>query len=82
MYHNELTSSNDEWISISEAARRSGYHEEYLRKSIRHGKLVAQKGRKSWMVDWAFLQLYIKDVTGLRPGRRPHNEISPQFRSR
>ncbi len=82
MDHNELTSSNDEWISISEAARRSGYHKEYLRKSIRHGKLVAQKGKKTWKVDWSFLQLYIKDVSGLRPGRRSYSDISGQFRSR
>ncbi len=82
MYHNELTLSNkDEWISIAEAARRSGYHEEYLRKSIRHGKLVAQKSKKSWLVDWSFLQLYIQDLSGVRPGRRSYSDISAQFRS-
>lgn len=80
MYHNERTSSN-EWISISEAAKRSGYHEEYLRKSIRHGKLVAQKGKKAWLVDWSHLQRYIKDVRSARPGRRSHNDIPNQFRS-
>jgi excisionase family DNA binding protein len=39
----ETSKSGDEWLTVQEAAKMTGYHAEYLRLLIREGKITARK---------------------------------------
>ena len=42
--------ADDEWLTIQQAAKISGYHAEYLRIIVRAGKLVAHKFGPVWAI--------------------------------
>jgi len=42
--------SNDEWITVTEASRLTGYNEEYITRLIREGKIKAKKFSIVWQV--------------------------------
>lgn len=46
------------WLTVPEAAARSGYHENHLRRLIRAGKVSAQKRGGRWWVDQESLDAY------------------------
>ena len=67
-----------DWIglSVQEAAEKTGYHPEYLRRLIRQGKLDAEKLGAMYLIRADSLQRYVeamKDVDDARAGpkRRP-----------
>jgi len=51
-----------EWLSVNEAADKSGYHPEYLRFLIREGRIEATKKGTMWWVDPGSLDAYLKDA--------------------
>jgi excisionase family DNA binding protein len=55
-----MTGSYIEFISVTEAAKLSGYHPEHIRRLIREGKIDAQKFSIVWMVDKESLMEYVK----------------------
>lgn len=52
--------TNDEWLTIEQASRLSGYHTEYLRIIVRAGKLVAHKFGSVWAINKRSLLAYLK----------------------
>ena len=54
-----MTNSN-EWITVSEAAKLSGYHPEHVRRLVREGAISAKKFSIVWMVNRDALLAYIK----------------------
>ena len=53
---------SDEWISVSEAAKLSGYHPEYLRRLFRDGEIEARKFSIVWQVRRKSLFDYIENA--------------------
>ena len=51
-----------EWLSVEEAADKSGYHPEYLRRLIRADKVKAVKKGLMWWVDPDSLDAYLKEA--------------------
>ena len=66
---------NDEWLTVSEAAKLSGYHPETLRELIREGKIKGRKISIVWLVDRKSLSAYMEKVKamGEKRGRKPEN---------
>jgi len=52
----------DEWLSVSEAAKLSGYHPEYIRRLIRDGELEARKFSIVWQVRTQSLLDYLESA--------------------
>lgn len=50
----------DDWITTQEAAELSGYHVNYLRWLIKHGRIVARKFGPIWQVSRESLKAYLK----------------------
>ncbi len=61
-----------EWISITEAARLSGYHKDTLRKLASQGKIKGRKFVTVWQINRATLQAYLKrvEMMGEKRGRK------------
>jgi len=57
-----MTNNVGEWISISEAAKLSGYHPEYIRRLIRDGEIVAKKFSIVWQVSRESLVTYVENA--------------------
>jgi excisionase family DNA binding protein len=60
------------WISVTEAARLTGYHPVYLRDLIREGKVKARKFVTVWQIDRVSLLAYLRKVEklGAKRGRK------------
>ena len=58
----ETPKNGDEWLTVQESAKLTGYHAEYLRLLIREGKITARKFGPVWAVDKTSLQTYMKFV--------------------
>jgi hypothetical protein len=58
-----MAENGGEWISISDAARLSGYHPEYIRRLIRNGEIIAKKFSVVWQVNRKSLIDYLKEAT-------------------
>jgi len=48
-----------DWLSVDEAAKKSGYHPNYIRRLIRAGEIEAIKKGLMWWVDPDSLKAYI-----------------------
>ena len=55
-----MTSDGDEWLTVQDAAKLSGYHAEYLRLLIRDGKLTAHKFGPIWAISKFSLLAYLE----------------------
>lgn len=66
---------NQEWLTVNEAAKLSGYHADHLRELIRDGKIKAQKFSIVWMVDRESLLAYKTkaQASGEKRGRKSKN---------
>lgn len=53
---------NDEWISVSEAVKISGYHPEYIRRLIRDREIEGEKFSIVWQVRRESLNNYIQSA--------------------
>ena len=56
----EMSKTGDEWLTVQEAAKLTGYHAEYLRLLIREGKITARKFGPVWAIDKSSLLTYLK----------------------
>jgi len=52
--------ANDDWLTVQQAAKLSGYHAEYLRIIVRMGKLVAHKFGPVWAISKKSLLSYLQ----------------------
>lgn len=64
---------DDNWLTVQEATKLSGYNADHLRELIRDGKINARKFSIVWMVDRESLLGYLKRVqaAGKKRGRKP-----------
>lgn len=60
---------NDDWITVQDAAKLSGYHPEYIRRLIRDNAIKAQKVSVIWFIDRESLQNYIDKAKNSEDGR-------------
>jgi excisionase family DNA binding protein len=67
--------NKSDWLTVSEAAKLSGYHPERIRELIRDNKIVAQKFSIVWQVNRESLQAYLSKMQkiGKKRGRKPGN---------
>jgi len=54
--------ADDEWLTIQQASKLSGYHAEYLRIIVRAGKLEAHKFGPVWAISRKSLLSYLKSA--------------------
>jgi excisionase family DNA binding protein len=66
--------NNDEWITVKEASKISGYNEEYITHLIREGKIKAKKFGYVWQVSRSSLLDYsaITEKLGNKRGPKPN----------
>jgi excisionase family DNA binding protein len=55
-----MTTNGGEWLTVTEAAKISGYHPEYIRELIRDGKIIAKKFSIVWMVNRESILSYLE----------------------
>jgi excisionase family DNA binding protein len=67
--------SKDEWITVNEAAKISGYNEEHITRLIRDGKIRAQKFSIVWQVSRASLLAYIEKTEKMGNKRGPKPKL-------
>ncbi len=67
--------TKDEWLTVGQAAKLSGYNADHLRELIREGKIKAHKFSIVWMVDRDSLLAYKAkaQASGEKRGRKPQN---------
>ena len=53
-----MKTNGDEWLTVNEAVKLSGYNADHLRELIREGKIKARKFSIVWMVDYESLLAY------------------------
>jgi excisionase family DNA binding protein len=58
-----------DWIDVTEAAEKAGYHPNHLRRLIHQGKIAAQKRGTMWWVDKGSLLQYMATVEELGTSR-------------
>ena len=64
----------DDWITVAEASKQSGYHAETLRELIRDGRIKGRKFATVWQVSRISLMGYLQEQEqhGEKRGRKPH----------
>jgi hypothetical protein len=67
---------NDQWITVSEAVKLSGYHPDSLRELVRDGKIVGKKVSIVWLVDRDSLMAYLAKIEarGEKRGPKPQTQ--------
>lgn len=62
-----------DWISVTEAAKLSGYHPDRIRELIREGKIKGQKIITVWQVSQESVLAYVRGVEkrGAKRGPKP-----------
>jgi hypothetical protein len=68
-----MTSDAEEWLTVREAVKLSGYDPEHIRRLVREEKVKARKVSIVWLVDRKSLLSYIGKVQllGEKRGRKP-----------
>lgn len=61
------------WLTVTDAAKLSGYHPETIRELIRENKILARKFSIVWQVNQESLLAYMKQsqALGEKRGRKP-----------
>ena len=67
--------NNDEWISVSDAAKLTGYNKEHITRLIREGKIKAKKFSIVWQVSRSALEVYIAKTEELGNKRGPKPKL-------
>jgi excisionase family DNA binding protein len=70
--------ANNDWLTVQDAARLSGYRADHLRELIRNGKLEAQKFGPIWAVNRQSLLTYMNEA--LKSEDRRHGPKSKSKR--
>jgi excisionase family DNA binding protein len=65
-----MATNNDEWITVQDAAKLSGYHAEYMRVLVRDGKIEAHKFGPVWAIRKASLLRYLQLAEKSPDGRQ------------
>jgi len=70
-----MATNSGQWLTVSEAAKLSGYDPEHIRRLIREGEIEAHKFSIVWMVSRDSLLEYVKKAQtwGKKRGRKPEN---------
>ena len=70
-----MSNNGEDWLTVNEAAKQSGYDPEHIRRLIRNGEINANKFSIVWMVNRKSLEGYIKKAQtwGKKRGRKPEN---------
>ena len=70
-----MTTNDDEWMTVNDAAEQSGYNPEHITRLIRQSKIKARKFSIVWMVSRKSLLDYVKKVQALggKRGRKSAN---------
>jgi hypothetical protein len=72
-----MVMNDDEWLTVGEAAKLSGYNEDHLRELIRDKKvIVARKFSIVWMVNRKSLLAYVAEQSKLGRKRGPKKKSS------
>lgn len=66
-----MTSDSGEWLTVKDAAEKSGYDQEHIRRLIRNGEITGRKFSIVWMVNSTSLLEYIKTAKALGKKRGP-----------
>ena len=66
--------TDDEWLTVSDAAKLSGYNPEYITRLIRQGEIKGRKVSIVWLVDRKSLLAYVDKVKKLGEKRGPKSE--------
>jgi hypothetical protein len=61
---------DEDWISVTDAVRLSGYHPDHLRELIREAKIKARKIVTVWQVSRTSLLTYISEAKKSSDKRR------------
>jgi excisionase family DNA binding protein len=67
--------SNDEWITVSDASKITGYNEEHITRLIREGKIKAKKFSIVWQVSRSSLLAYLARTEKLGNKRGPKPKL-------
>lgn len=67
--------TSDDWITVNEAAKISGYNEEHITRLIREGKVKAKKFSIVWQVSRNSIQAYIEKTEKLGNKRGPKPKL-------
>ena len=65
----------DDWLSVTDAAKISGYHPEHLRRLIRKQRIEARKFAIVWRVNKKSLLSYLEYAEMLGEKRGPKEGI-------
>ena len=67
----------EEWITVNEASKVSGYHPEHITRLIREGRIKARKFSIVWQVEQASLLAYVSkaETRGEKRGRKPEKKL-------
>lgn len=65
---------HEEWITVPEAAKISGYSESHLRYLLREGKLNGRKVGRDWVTTRQAIEEYVARKP--RPGPKPREDDS------
>jgi excisionase family DNA binding protein len=70
-----MATNSDEWLTVKEAAKLSGYDPEHIRRLIREDEIKARKFSIVWMVNRESLLEYVRKAQawGKKRGRKPEN---------
>ena len=60
----------DEWLTVEEAARLSGYSIQYVRRLLRLGKIESRKFAIVWQVSKSALLVYVRESKKSEDKRR------------
>ena len=66
--------SDEDWLTINDAAKLTNYHEETIRELARDGKITARKISIVWQVSQKSLLEYLEKVEKLGDKRGPKPE--------
>jgi hypothetical protein len=69
---------DDEWLTINDAAKLSGYHPESVRELIRQGKIKARKFSIVYQVDRESLLAYVASAKEAGKKRGPKRAKSQE----
>jgi excisionase family DNA binding protein len=60
-----MASNAVNWLTVKQAAKQSGYNEQYVRRLCRDGKLVFEHIGRSYLIDPDALNQYIDKMRSL-----------------
>ncbi len=60
-----MSTNNDGWLTVQEAAKLIGYHPERIRELVRQGKVKAKKFSIVWQVERQSLLDYLESMKAL-----------------